>query len=35
MDNPFVYFSVGFVVSFLGTIPFGQINLTIVKTTLD
>ena len=35
MDNPLIYLSVGLIVCFLGTIPFGPINLTVVKTTLE
>lgn len=35
MDNPLIHFAVGLIVCFLGTIPLGPINLTVVKTTLD
>ena len=35
MDGPLIYFLVGFAVCFLGTIPFGPINLAVVKTTVD
>ena len=35
MDTPLLYFFVGFVACLLGTIPFGPINLTVVKTTVD
>lgn len=35
MDTPLLYFFVGFAACLLGTIPFGPINLTVVKTTVD
>ncbi len=35
MENPFLYLVVGFIACFIGTIPFGPINLTVVKTTVD
>tara|TARA_B110000858_G_scaffold89711_1_gene103722 strand:- start:36949 stop:37578 length:630 start_codon:yes stop_codon:yes gene_type:complete len=35
MENPFLYFFVGFLACLLGTIPFGPINLAVVKTTVD
>ena len=35
MDNPFIYLFVGFLACLLGTIPFGPINLAVVKTTVD
>jgi len=35
MENPLLSFFVGFLVCLLGTIPFGPINLTVVKTTVD
>ena len=35
MENPFLYLLVGFIACFIGTIPFGPINLTVVKTTVD
>lgn len=35
MGNPFLYFLVGFLACLLGTIPFGPINLAVVKTTVD
>jgi L-lysine exporter family protein LysE/ArgO len=35
VENPFLYLIVGFLACFIGTIPFGPINLTIVKTTVD
>ena len=35
MDTPLLYFAVGFAACLLGTIPFGPINLTVVKTTVD
>lgn len=35
MENPFLYLFVGFLACLLGTIPFGPINLAVVKTTLD
>ncbi|MFK7864569.1 MAG: LysE family translocator [Pseudohongiellaceae bacterium] len=35
MDNPAVYFGVGLIACFIGTIPFGPINLTVVKTAVD
>ena len=35
MDTPVLYFLVGLFACFLGTIPFGPINLTVVKTTVD
>jgi len=33
--NPLLYFLVGMTACFIGTIPFGPINLTVVKTTVD
>lgn len=35
MGSPFLYFFVGLLTCFLGTIPFGPINLAVVKTTVD
>lgn len=35
MESPLLYFLVGFIACFIGTIPFGPINLTVVKTTVD
>lgn len=35
MANPVLYFGVGLLACFIGTIPFGPINLTVVKTTVD
>lgn len=35
MDSPLLYFLVAMAASFIGTIPFGPINLTVVKTTVD
>lgn len=35
MDNPLLYLFVGLLACFLGTIPFGPINLAVVKTTVD
>lgn len=35
MDGPFLYFVVGLIACLIGTIPFGPINLTVVKTTVD
>lgn len=35
MENPFLYALVGWFASFLGTLPFGPINLAVVKTTVD
>ena len=35
MYGPFLYFIVGLVACLIGTIPFGPINLTVVKTTVD
>jgi len=35
MENPFLYLAVGFLACLIGTIPFGPINLTVVKTTVD
>ena len=35
MENPLLYLLIGFVACFIGTIPFGPINLTVVKTTVD
>jgi threonine/homoserine/homoserine lactone efflux protein len=35
MANPLLYFLVGMTACFIGTIPFGPINLTVVKTTVD
>lgn len=35
MENPLLYFVVGLVACFIGTIPFGPINLTVVKTSVD
>lgn len=35
MDALFLYFAVGFFASLVGTIPFGPINLTVLKATVD
>ena len=35
MANPLLYFLVGAITCFIGTLPFGPINLTVVKTTVD
>lgn len=35
MDSSFLYLLVGFLACFIGTIPFGPINLAVVKTTVD
>lgn len=35
MFSPLIYFLVGLIVCFIGTIPFGPINLTVVKITVD
>ncbi len=35
MDSAFLYLLVGFLACFIGTIPFGPINLAVVKTTVD
>lgn len=35
MDGPLIYFLVALVSALLGTIPFGPINLAVVKTTVD
>lgn len=35
MENPLVYLLVGLLACLLGTIPFGPINLAVVKTTVD
>ncbi|MEX0965288.1 MAG: LysE family transporter [Pseudohongiellaceae bacterium] len=35
MGSPFFYLLVGFFACFIGTIPFGPINLAVVKTTID
>ena len=35
MYSALIYFTVGLVVCFIGTIPFGPINLTVVKITID
>ena len=35
VDSPFLYFAVGMAACIIGTIPFGPINLTVVKTTID
>jgi len=35
MTNPYFYLLVGMISCFIGTIPFGPINLTVVKTTVD
>jgi threonine/homoserine/homoserine lactone efflux protein len=35
VDNPFLYLFVGFLACLFGTIPFGPINLAVVKTTVD
>ena len=35
MESPFLYLFVGFLACLLGTIPFGPINLAVVKTTVD
>lgn len=34
-DNIVLYFAAGFIACFIGTIPFGPINLFVVKTTID
>jgi len=34
-DNPGWYFAVALVTSFIATLPFGPINLTVIKTTVD
>lgn len=35
MESPILYALVGFLACFIGTIPFGPINLAVVKTTVD
>lgn len=35
MDGPLIYFLVALISALLGTIPFGPINLAVVKTTVD
>jgi threonine/homoserine/homoserine lactone efflux protein len=35
VENPLLYLFVGFLACLLGTIPFGPINLAVVKTTVD
>lgn len=35
MESSLLYFLVGLLACFIGTIPFGPINLTVVKTTVD
>ena len=35
MDGPELYFIVALIACLIGTIPFGPINLTVVKTTVD
>jgi threonine/homoserine/homoserine lactone efflux protein len=35
VESPFLYLFVGFLACLLGTIPFGPINLAVVKTTVD
>lgn len=35
MENPLLYLFVGFLACLLGTIPFGPINLAVVKITVD
>jgi len=35
VDSVFLYLLVGFLACLVGTIPFGPINLTVVKTTVD
>ena len=35
MTSPILYFLVGLTACFIGTIPFGPINLAVVKTTVD
>ncbi|MDD9894905.1 MAG: LysE family transporter [Gammaproteobacteria bacterium] len=35
MENLFLYLVVGLLACFIGTIPFGPINLTVVKITVD
>lgn len=35
MDSPLTYFAVGMFACVIGTIPFGPINLTVAKTTVD
>lgn len=35
MDSPLLYGLIGLLACFIGTIPFGPINLAVVKTTVD
>ena len=35
MESPLVYLLIGTLTCFIGTIPFGPINLAVVKTTVD
>jgi len=35
MSDPLLYFLVALVTAFVATLPFGPINLTVVKTTVD
>lgn len=35
MDSPILYFLVGMAACIIGTVPFGPINLTVVKTSID
>ncbi len=35
MEGPVLYFTVALISALIGTIPFGPINLTVVKTTVD
>ncbi len=35
MATPLLYFIIGFLACFVGTLPFGPINLAVVKTTVD
>jgi threonine/homoserine/homoserine lactone efflux protein len=35
MDSPLLYFLVGMAACVIGTIPFGPINLNVVKTSID
>lgn len=35
MDGPLLYLLIAFLACFIGTLPFGPINLTVVKMTVD
>ncbi len=35
MESPLLYFLIALFASFVGTLPFGPINLAVVKTTVD